>query len=73
MWILTETESSAPKHIHNESFDSLESAKKRLHQLYRDNAVEGDQDTIERAEFNETSAMVTLTDGNKIWWHIKEV
>lgn len=71
-YTLRETETNAPEYKHEESFDNLESAQKRMLEMYRGVAIDGNPDAIEKAEHFERSAYVLLNDGNQIEWDIEE-
>ena len=72
-WILIEREKYAMDYVYVEGFKTLKDAQARMHLLYHENAVDGNEDAIEKTEFNDRSAYVIIDDGNEIWWNIEKV
>lgn len=69
-YIVTETEKDDSDYKYQEEFDTIKEAKARMLDLYRQVAIEGDFDDIEKAELYQNSAIVYLNDGNIIEWEI---
>lgn len=68
----TKTDSGdTPEHILCEEYDTIEDAQRRLHRLYRVNAIENDQSKIITATFEDTSATIIYTDGYTSFYTIE--
>lgn len=61
-----------PEHILCEEYDTITSARTRLHQLYRLNAIDSDQSKIISATFEDDSATIIYTDGYTSFYTIEQ-
>ena len=62
----------APEYHYEEGYDDLSDAKERMRQMYRQTAIEGNPELIEKADIHEMCASVTFVDGNEITWDIED-
>ena len=72
VFVLTETDSTAPTWCYNECFTDGERATERLKELYHENITER-QELVVKAELNDKNAYGEMVDGIIIAWNIKEI
>ena len=72
VFVLTETDSTAPTWCYNECFTDEERDTERLKELYHENITER-QELVVKAELNDKNAYGEMVDGIIIAWNIKEV
>lgn len=67
-YTLTERESLDPDYAYSETFDTIESARQRMHELYKDNTH---MDVVVSAEMHDRSAVIVFNDGNELSYDIE--
>jgi len=70
-YILIQKESNTPWKEYKEEFDTLQDAQERMHQMYRDVAING-AELIEAAGYKDTEAYAEFEDHNVVSWSIEE-
>jgi len=73
MYRVVEREKYAPDYKYEEEYDTIETARFRVKDLYHQTAIEGDPDLIESADHGENwgYASVVFRDGNEVSWDIE--